>query len=88
MALQSLKGGVVALAALFSLSGCAAALLPAAATIGTIGGGLTIANQALQLTGNALTVAAQAACVVQAVANAKVPPDAELSRAAGELCKW
>lgn len=75
-----------ALALVLLLPGCAAALVPAAAGIGAVGGSLAIADESLRIFGDSLTDAAKIACAVQAYANQH--GNADLSTAVGAYCKW
>jgi len=68
-----------------ALSGCAG-LVGAGAAIGTIGGSLALANEAVSLTSNSLSLAAKLACALQAEANAH--GDSALAKTAGQYCIW
>ena len=76
---------VLALLSGLALSGCAG-LVGAGAAIGTIGGGLAVANEAVSLTGNSLSLAAKLACALQAEATAR--GDSALAKTAGQYCIW
>lgn len=65
-----------------SLTSCAGIPLG----ISAAGGAITIANEAVSLTSNSLSLAAKLACALQAEAN--VEGNARLSRTAGSYCVW
>jgi len=69
---------------LLGLQGCVAA----GAALGTVGGALAIADQAVRLAGDTLSAEAKLACQIQTYANHKIPPDPQLSYWAGLSCRW
>jgi len=73
---------------LLALTSCGAALIGVGAGLGTVGGSLALADQAVRLAGDTLSLDAKLACALQTYANHKTPPDPQLSYWAGLSCRW